>query len=163
MSAFGPKQTCASAPHMSAFGGKADMTGCGISLSRSLSGVKRTCCCAPHMSAFDPKRTFLPSVCSRSRLWNLYTGSYKQNACGLARGARHLWVAMHQRLRDRAFTKNHELGGKLVWVGRVELLKKRTKQRATFFLVRNGDLVSGVGGVSQLRNRVHKRAATIPI
>ena len=29
MSAFGPKQTCPSAPHMSAFGGKADMTFCG--------------------------------------------------------------------------------------------------------------------------------------
>src|SRR6516164_3532825 len=27
MSAFGPKQTSASAPHMSVFGGKADMTG----------------------------------------------------------------------------------------------------------------------------------------
>ena len=31
MSAIGPKQTCTSAPHMSAFGGKADMTICGMS------------------------------------------------------------------------------------------------------------------------------------
>jgi hypothetical protein len=31
MSAFGPKQTCSFAPHMSAFGGKADMTVCGKS------------------------------------------------------------------------------------------------------------------------------------
>jgi len=29
MSAFGPKQTCSFAPHMSAFEGKADMTFCG--------------------------------------------------------------------------------------------------------------------------------------
>jgi hypothetical protein len=39
MSAFDPKRTCSSAPHMSAFGGKADMA------------------CAAHMSASDPKRT----------------------------------------------------------------------------------------------------------
>jgi hypothetical protein len=42
MSAIGPKQTKASAPHMSAFGGKADMTVCGNPLSRSLLGAKRT-------------------------------------------------------------------------------------------------------------------------
>jgi hypothetical protein len=42
---------------MSAFGGKADMTLCGISLSRLLLGVKRTWLVAAHMSAFDPKRT----------------------------------------------------------------------------------------------------------
>jgi len=42
MSAIGPKQTWAIAPHMSAFGGKADMTLCGNPLSRSLLGVKRT-------------------------------------------------------------------------------------------------------------------------
>ena len=40
MSAIGTKRTCASAPHMSAFGGKADMT------------------FALQMSAYDPKRTF---------------------------------------------------------------------------------------------------------
>jgi hypothetical protein len=34
MSAFGPKRTLASALQMSAFGGKADMTVCGNSLSR---------------------------------------------------------------------------------------------------------------------------------
>ena len=58
MSAFGPKQTSLAAPHMSAFGGKADMALCGNSLSRSLLGVKRTCLFAARMSAFDPKRTF---------------------------------------------------------------------------------------------------------
>src|SRR4029453_18743076 len=42
MSAFGPKQTWAIAPHMSAFGGKADMALYGNPLSRSLLGVKRT-------------------------------------------------------------------------------------------------------------------------
>jgi hypothetical protein len=42
MSAIGPKWTWASALHMSAFGAKADMAFCGISLSRSLLGVKRT-------------------------------------------------------------------------------------------------------------------------
>src|SRR5262245_46681328 len=57
MSAIGPKQTSATALHMSAFGGKADMTGYGSPLSRSLLGVKRTCLCALHMSAYDPKRT----------------------------------------------------------------------------------------------------------
>jgi len=57
MSAFGPKQTWASALHMSAFGGKADMALCGNSLLRSLLGVKRTWVGALHMSAFDPKRT----------------------------------------------------------------------------------------------------------
>jgi hypothetical protein len=59
MSAVGPKQTCSFAPHMSAFGGKADMDICGMSLLRSLSGVKRTLPVALHMSAFDPKRTRL--------------------------------------------------------------------------------------------------------
>jgi hypothetical protein len=57
MSASGPKRTSLIAPHMSAFGGKADMAFCGISVSRSLLGVKRTCLFALHMSAFDPKRT----------------------------------------------------------------------------------------------------------
>ena len=32
MSAIGTKQTCASALHMSAFGGKADMTFCGANV-----------------------------------------------------------------------------------------------------------------------------------
>ena len=59
MSAFGPKQTWAIAPHTSAFGGKADMTGCRCPLSRSLLGVKRTSSVALHMSANDPKRTSL--------------------------------------------------------------------------------------------------------
>ena len=58
MSAIGPKQTWAIALQMSAFGGKADMTVCGNSLSRSLLGAKRTWPIAPHMSANDPKRTF---------------------------------------------------------------------------------------------------------
>src|SRR5262252_3121366 len=57
MSAFGPKQTSLVALHMSAFGGKADMTVCRCPLSRSLLGVKRTWAFALHMSAFDPKRT----------------------------------------------------------------------------------------------------------
>src|SRR5262245_60310272 len=38
---------------MSAFGGKADMTGCGCLLSRSLLGVKRTWPFAAQMSAND--------------------------------------------------------------------------------------------------------------
>ena len=59
MSAIGRQPTFASALHMSAFGGKADMGLCGISLSRSLSGVKGTCHFAPQMSAYDPKRTYL--------------------------------------------------------------------------------------------------------
>jgi hypothetical protein len=40
MSAFGPKQTYAVAPHMSAIGGKADMTVCRSPVSRSLLGGK---------------------------------------------------------------------------------------------------------------------------
>jgi len=43
---------------MSAFGGKADITFCGNTLSRSLLGVKRTWRVAAHVSASDPKRTF---------------------------------------------------------------------------------------------------------
>src|SRR5262249_4497320 len=58
MSAIGPKQTWAIALHMSAFGGKADMTFCGCLLFRSLLGVKRTWAGAVHMSAFYPKRTW---------------------------------------------------------------------------------------------------------
>src|SRR5215468_1264204 len=57
-SASGPKQTSLTALHMSAFGGKADMTVCGSPLSRSLLDLERTCRLAPHMSAHDPKRTF---------------------------------------------------------------------------------------------------------
>jgi hypothetical protein len=57
MSAYGPKRTSLVAAHMSAFGGKADMAFCGISLSRSLLGVKRTWVGALHMSANDRKRT----------------------------------------------------------------------------------------------------------
>jgi hypothetical protein len=43
MSAFGPKRTWPRALHMSALGGKADMTFRGSPLLRSLFGVKRTC------------------------------------------------------------------------------------------------------------------------
>jgi hypothetical protein len=56
-SAYGPKQTSVVAPHMSAFGGKADMTLCGNPLSRSPLGAKRTCLIAAQMSPFDPKWT----------------------------------------------------------------------------------------------------------
>src|SRR4029453_16477974 len=56
-SAFGPKRTSLVAPHMSAFGGKADMTIAACLLLRSLLGVKRTWLIATHMSASDPKRT----------------------------------------------------------------------------------------------------------
>jgi hypothetical protein len=62
MSANGPKRTSLAAPHMSAFGGKADATVCGNSLSRSLLGAKRTCPFALHMSAYDPKRTCSPGL-----------------------------------------------------------------------------------------------------
>src|SRR5262249_16145166 len=55
MSAIGPKRTSQIAPHMSAFGGKADMTVCRSPLSRSRLGAKRTCLFALHMSAFDTK------------------------------------------------------------------------------------------------------------
>jgi hypothetical protein len=54
---YWPKADSLVAPHMSAFGGKADMTLCGNPLLRSLLGVKRTSLFAAHMSAFDPKRT----------------------------------------------------------------------------------------------------------
>src|SRR5215510_7037621 len=57
MSAIGPKQTWALAPHMSAIRGKADMTDYRCLLLRSLLGVKRTWVAALHESAFDPKRT----------------------------------------------------------------------------------------------------------
>src|SRR5262245_51807004 len=50
-------RTSVVAPHMSAFGGRADMAFCRISLSPSLLGVKRTWLIAAHMSAVDPKRT----------------------------------------------------------------------------------------------------------
>jgi hypothetical protein len=54
MSAIGPQQTFLIAPHMSAFGGKADITIAACLLSWSLSGVKQTWVGAPQMSAFDP-------------------------------------------------------------------------------------------------------------
>src|SRR5262245_44385465 len=60
MSAIGPKRTSLVALHMSAFGGKADMTLCRSPLSRSLLRVKRTSLFATHMSAYDPKRTCVP-------------------------------------------------------------------------------------------------------
>src|SRR5215475_14374758 len=65
MSAFGPKRTSLVALHMSALGGKADMTVCGCPLSRSLLGVKQTSLFAAHMSAFDPKRTFQQQILNR--------------------------------------------------------------------------------------------------
>jgi hypothetical protein len=55
MSAIGPKQTWAVALHMSAFGGKADMTICESRRLRSLLGAKRTCPFALHMSALGGK------------------------------------------------------------------------------------------------------------
>ena len=58
MSAIGPKQTWASALHMSAFGGKADMTICDMSAFAVAIGGKADIACCAHMSAFDPKRTF---------------------------------------------------------------------------------------------------------
>ena len=51
MSAIGPKQTSLVAPHMSAFGGKADMTVSEFRFCRCF-GVKRPCRFAAHMSAF---------------------------------------------------------------------------------------------------------------
>ena len=68
MSAFGPKRTSLIAPHMSAFGGKADITIAACLLSRSLLGVKRTWVSALQMSAYDPKRTWPASRPTASRL-----------------------------------------------------------------------------------------------
>ena len=48
-SAIGPKRTSLVAPHMSAFGGKADIAFCGCPLSRSLF---RTCPVAAHYVCF---------------------------------------------------------------------------------------------------------------
>src|SRR5215510_5128953 len=71
MSASSPWPTFASALHMSAFGGKADMTVCGSPLLRSLLGVKRTCCFAlqcllmtqsRHGTCFKPGFYFIASV-----------------------------------------------------------------------------------------------------
>src|SRR5215510_4542851 len=72
---MGPKRTSVVAPHMSAFGGKADMPFCTVprlsangpkqtcqkTQSMSLLGVKRTWAGAVQMSAYDPKRTSTPS------------------------------------------------------------------------------------------------------
>jgi hypothetical protein len=77
MSAFGPKRTSVAALHMSAFGGKADMTFAGGPLSRSLLGVKRTCRFALHMSANDPKRTWAAAL-DMSVLWAKPTWRLKQ-------------------------------------------------------------------------------------
>jgi hypothetical protein len=74
MSAYGPKQTCPRAVHMSAFGGKADITFSGNTLSLSLLGVKRTCRFALHMSAFDPKRTLACTSLKPKLYWP--TGQY---------------------------------------------------------------------------------------
>src|SRR5262249_18333949 len=67
MSAFGPKRTSVSAPHMSAFGGKADMTVCVCLLLRSLLGVKRTSLIAAHMSPFDPAATLSGVLCCSAK------------------------------------------------------------------------------------------------
>src|SRR5262245_15077529 len=86
MSAFGPKLTFASALHMSAFGGKADMTFCGCLLSRSLSGVKRTCdvsLTGPCSNRYDVlvgseaamrRRAFIAFVCSMAA-WPFTAGA----------------------------------------------------------------------------------------
>src|SRR5262245_41853998 len=51
MSAFGPKQTCTSALHMSAFGGKADMTVCGNPLSWLGRNVRQPNCVLANWNA----------------------------------------------------------------------------------------------------------------
>src|SRR5262245_62177399 len=71
MSAIGPKRTFLAALHMSAFGGKADMTFTGRPVSRSLLGVKRTWAGAVQMSAVDPKRTFVALFSVVGRLDNM--------------------------------------------------------------------------------------------
>jgi GAF domain-containing protein len=67
------------APHMSAFGGKADMTIGTRPLSWSLLGVKRTWPVAAHMSAYDPKRTLvgirpLPQLVGRYDVFSRTSG-----------------------------------------------------------------------------------------
>jgi hypothetical protein len=99
MSAFGPKQTSLVAPHMSAFGGKADMAFCGCLLSRSLLGVKRTCLFAPHMSASDPKRTSSPTKNQR-RL------KEKSNSSSSLLSVRRLSAAGRHNARDRQPSQN---------------------------------------------------------
>ena len=64
-----PKRTSATALHLSACGGKADMTIGTCPLSWSLSGVKQTWHFAPQEFAIDPKRTFsvpIPSYFQRT-------------------------------------------------------------------------------------------------
>jgi hypothetical protein len=66
MSAIGPKRTWTSAPQMSAFGGKADMTFCENPLSRSLLGVKQT---SRHRSTLDAPERLTASVAAKRFGW----------------------------------------------------------------------------------------------
>jgi len=49
MSAFGPKQTCSFAMHMSAFGGKADMTICMSAFAVAIGGKADMPVCAAYV------------------------------------------------------------------------------------------------------------------
>src|SRR5215831_3240380 len=100
VSAFGPKRRSLAAPHMSAFGGKADMTVCGCLLSRSLLGVKRTWALAPHTSAFDPKRTFL--LCGLRRILATFLASLTNRRMGWME-FRHEATSFLSAMRPRAF------------------------------------------------------------
>jgi hypothetical protein len=59
MSAIGPKQTWAIAMHMSAFGGKADITFCGMSAFAVAIGGEAEVELRCEMSVVDPKRTWV--------------------------------------------------------------------------------------------------------
>src|SRR5262245_27267959 len=113
MSAIGPKRTSLIAPHMSAFGGKADMTGCRCLLSRSLLGVKRTSLFAAHMSACDPKRTWLSDLpeLDYGPSWKACV-SYQElrSCCAAKKGSRIQWA---DSMSDRNFSR-HDVGT-LAW------------------------------------------------
>ena len=86
MSAYGPKRTSRVAPHMSASGGKADMTVCGCLLSRSLLGVLRTLGSSSANYAHKIGH-FLDYLLPRKRRWEAHG---KQ----IADGKKLLWVAL---------------------------------------------------------------------
>ena len=70
---------------------------------------------------------------------------------------------MHQRLRDRTLTKDHELDGEAIWIRNFKLDQKFAKQSAALFFVGDGDLVGCMCWIGQFGNGVHEWTPAISV
>src|SRR5215470_12460738 len=87
----------------------------------------------------------------------------QQDTRRLARRTRHLRIAEHERLRDSALAKYHELSCESFRIVDAQADQKIAEQAAPPLFVGDGNPMGRMRRVSQFGNSIHERTAAIPV